>query len=66
MKRATPLSALAGSSNSISLSPEGKVIYELRHPWRDGTTHFIFDPLEFIDFTMPKEYRATMRTDGVD
>jgi arylsulfatase len=25
-----------------------------------------FDPLEFIDFTMPKEFRATMRTDGVD
>jgi arylsulfatase len=25
-----------------------------------------FDPLEFIYFTMPKEYRATMRTDGVD
>jgi hypothetical protein len=25
-----------------------------------------FDPLEFIDFTLPKEFRATLRTDGVD
>jgi len=25
-----------------------------------------FDPLEFIGFTMPKELRATLRTDGVD
>jgi arylsulfatase A-like enzyme len=25
-----------------------------------------FDPLEFVEFTLPKEFRTTMRTDGVD
>ncbi len=25
-----------------------KVVWELRHPWRDGTTHFVFDPLTFL------------------
>ena len=25
-----------------------------------------FDPLEYIGFTMPKEYRASLRTDAVD
>ena len=33
----------------LSLSPDGKVIYELRRAWRDGTTHFVFDPLTFIE-----------------
>jgi arylsulfatase len=25
-----------------------------------------FDPLEFIGFTVPDEFRASLRTDGVD
>ena len=29
--------------------PEGKVVYTLRRPWRDGTTHIVFDPLTFIE-----------------
>ena len=26
----------------------GQVVYELRHPFRDGTTHVVFEPLDFI------------------
>ena len=37
------------AAERLSLSTEGKVIYELRRPWRDGTTHFVFDPLTFIE-----------------
>jgi len=28
---------------------DGKVIYALRTPWRNGTTHFVFEPLTFIE-----------------
>ena len=27
----------------------GRLMYELRHPWRDGTTHVAFLPLELIE-----------------
>ena len=37
------------ASERLSLSPEGKVIYELRRAWRDGTTRIVFDPLTFIE-----------------
>jgi len=37
------------SSSRLTLSPAGKVILELRHTWRDGTTHIGFDPLAFIE-----------------
>ncbi len=37
------------AAERLSLSPDGKVVYALRRPWRDGTTHFVFDPLTFIE-----------------
>jgi hypothetical protein len=37
------------SNKRLSLSPEGKVVHELRAPFRDGTTHFVFEPLAFIE-----------------
>ncbi len=47
-----------------SLSPEGKVVYELRRPWRDGTTHFVFEPLTFLErlaalVPHPREHMVT-------
>jgi hypothetical protein len=33
----------------LSLLPDGRVLYELRHRWRDGTTHVGFLPLEFVE-----------------
>lgn len=32
----------------LSLTPTGKVRYELKTPFRNGTTHVIFEPLDFI------------------
>jgi hypothetical protein len=32
----------------LSLSARGKVRYELKTPYRDGTTHVIFEPVDFI------------------
>jgi hypothetical protein len=32
----------------LSLTNQGKVRYELKTPYRDGTTHIIFEPVDFI------------------
>ena len=32
----------------LSLTDHGKVRYELKTPYRDGTTHVIFEPVDFI------------------
>jgi hypothetical protein len=28
---------------------DGRLLYELRHRWRDGTTHVAFEPLELLE-----------------
>jgi hypothetical protein len=38
----------AASEKRLSLLSNGKVRYELKTPYRDGTTHVIFEPLDFI------------------
>jgi hypothetical protein len=38
----------AVSERRLSLTPSGKVRYQLKTPYRDGTTHVIFEPLDFI------------------
>jgi hypothetical protein len=38
----------AVSEKRLSLLRNGKVRYELKTPYRDGTTHVIFEPLDFI------------------
>ena len=37
------------ATERLSLARDGKVVYELRRPWRNGTTHFVFEPLTFIE-----------------
>jgi len=32
----------------LSLTHQGKVRYELKTPYRDGTTHVIVEPVNFI------------------
>jgi len=32
----------------LQLQGDGKVIWHLRRPWRDGTQAFVFDPLTFF------------------
>ena len=36
------------SEKRLSLTNQGKVRYELKTPYRDGTTHVIFEPLDFM------------------
>ena len=36
------------SSERLSRHPDGRVLYRLKRRWRDGTTHFLFDPLDFL------------------
>jgi len=38
----------AVSEKRLSLTGQGKVRYELKTPYRNGTTHIIFEPLDFI------------------
>ncbi len=37
------------ASERLSLTPDGRVLYRLRKPFRDGTGHFVFDPLTFLE-----------------
>lgn len=38
----------AVSEKRLSLTARGKVRYQLKTPYKDGTTHVIFEPLDFI------------------
>jgi hypothetical protein len=44
-----PLHRKAGRIRKrLSPNAQGKVRYELKTPYRDGTTYVIFEPLDFI------------------
>jgi len=32
----------------LSTTIDGKIIYEIKHPFRDGTTHILFSPEDFM------------------
>ena len=36
------------STKRLSVTRNGRLRYELKTPWRNGTTHVIFEPLDFI------------------
>ena len=42
------ISRPAISEKRLSLTPNGNIRYELKTPYLDGTTHVIFEPLDFI------------------
>jgi len=42
------ISRPAVSEKRLALTSQGKVRYELKTPYRDGTTHVFFEPLDFI------------------
>jgi hypothetical protein len=37
------------AQDRLRLTGEGQVVLQLRHPWSDGTTHLLFDPLELLE-----------------
>jgi pyruvate/2-oxoglutarate dehydrogenase complex dihydrolipoamide acyltransferase (E2) component len=42
------ISRPAVSEARLSLTPGGHVRYQLKTPYRDGTTHVLFEPLDFL------------------
>ncbi|MFT5577938.1 MAG: hypothetical protein ACI9WS_000690 [Paraglaciecola psychrophila] len=42
------ISRSAVSEKRLALTSRGMVTYELKTPYRDGTTHIIFEPLDFM------------------
>ena len=51
--RLEPLARYAGrppvATERLSLLPDGRLLYHLKHRWRDGTSHVIFEPLEMVE-----------------
>ncbi len=37
------------ATDRLERLPDGRLCYRLKTPWRDGTTHAVFTPLEFIE-----------------
>jgi hypothetical protein len=37
------------ATERLSELPDGRIAYELRHPWRDGTTHVVFTGTELVE-----------------
>jgi hypothetical protein len=37
----------AVATERLSVLPDGRLLYRLRHRWRNGATHVVFEPLEF-------------------
>ena len=37
------------AAERLSLTPDGRVVHELRRAWRDGTTHVVFEPMAFLE-----------------
>lgn len=37
------------ATERLSKRPDGCLLYRLRHRWRDGTTHMLFEPLELME-----------------
>ena len=36
------------ATERLSGLPDGRLLYRLRHRWRDGTTHVVFEPLDLV------------------
>ncbi|MCP3986091.1 MAG: transposase [bacterium] len=56
------------ATQRLSKMGDGRLLYELRHRWRDGTTHVAFEPLELIDrlaALVPPPRFHTVRYHGV-
>lgn len=62
------ISRPAVSEKRLLLTPSGNIRYQLKTPYNDGTTHVIFDPLDFIGklaALVPKPRVNLIRFDGV-
>src|SRR6267378_1390944 len=64
-----PRQELAGlSMDRLEALPDGRLRYWFKTPWRNGTTHAIFEPLEFIEklcALVPTPRAHTVRYHGI-
>ncbi len=37
------------ASDRLHELPDGRIAYDLRHPWSDGTTRVVLQPLTFLE-----------------
>ncbi len=56
------ISRPAISEKRLSLTPNGNVRYELKTPYRDGTTHVIFEPLELMAHILVRHPAGDLRS----
>ena len=42
------------ATEHLELDERGQVVYRLKTPWRDGTTHMVFDPVGCGNSAQPK------------
>ena len=58
----------AVSTKRLSMTRNGQVRYELKTPWRNGSNHVVFEPLDFISrlvSLVPKPRVSLTRFHGV-
>ena len=58
----------AVATRRLSLTAQGQVRYQLKTPYRDGTTHVLFEPVDFIArlaALVPKPRGSLTRCHGV-
>jgi hypothetical protein len=56
------------ATERLSELPDGRILYRLRHRWRDGTTHVVFEPLDLVArlaVLVPPPRANTVRYHGV-
>jgi len=56
------ISRPAVSEKRLSLTPNGNIRYQLKTPYRDGTTHVIFEPLEFMAHLLVRHPAGDLRS----
>jgi hypothetical protein len=56
------------ATDRLEALPDGRLRYAMKTPWRDGTTHVIFEPLELIEklcALIPRPRAHTVRYHGL-
>jgi hypothetical protein len=56
------------ATERLSRRSDGRLLYRLRHRWRDGTTHMLFEPSELIErlaVLVPPPRSHTVRYHGI-
>jgi len=53
------------ASERLAPLPDGRLLYRLKHRWRDGTTHVIYEPLELLAALVPPPRFNLTRYSGV-